>query len=230
VRSFLPQGLLSRPDARCPVCGSSERERTQVLLLRRRVIPALRALPNARILHLAPEVGVERALRGVENAAYTSGDLEPGRAMATVDLTKLEEPSSSVDFLFVSHVLEHIPDDALAMSEMLRVLKPNGMAFVEVPVHRQETYENSEARTPLQRLSEFGQEDHVRICGVDYAARLARAGFQVEALWVDKEFDDADRQRMRLCVEFSAAVAAQMPPMFERLFNVAWLCTKPASA
>jgi predicted SAM-dependent methyltransferase len=187
-------------------------------------------LPSARILHLAPEEGIEQTLRDVKNAEYKSGDLEAGRAMATVDLTKLEEPSSSVDFLFVSHVLEHIPDDALAMSEMFRVLRPNGMAFVEVPVHRRDTYENSEARTPGQRLSEFGQEDHVRICGVDYAARLGRAGFQVEALWVEKEFDRADRQRMRLCAEFTEAVAAQMPPKFERLFNVAWLCTKPASA
>jgi hypothetical protein len=65
------------------------------LLLRRRVIPGLAGLPKARILHLAPEVGIERALRGVDNAEYKSGDLEPGRAMATVDLTKLEEPSSS---------------------------------------------------------------------------------------------------------------------------------------
>jgi len=230
VRAFLPNESLSRPDARCPICGSSERERAQVLLLRSKVLPRLARLKKPRILQIAPEAGVEQTLRAIPNVEYESGDIEPGRTSRVIDVTQLEAAPASFDLLFVSRVLERIHDDARAIAEMFRVLKPNGMAFVEVPIHREVTYEDADARSPEQRLKAFGREHRVRICGVDYAARFARAGFEVEALWLEKEFPVEDREQMRLCTELPPEVAARMPPKFERVFNVSWLCTKPRRA
>lgn len=95
-----------------------------MLLLRREVLPWLGQLAAPRILHLAPEAGVEQVLRNIAGVEYESGDLVPGRAMSVVDLTQLGARSSSLDFLFVSHVLEHIPDDALAFNVAWLCRKP----------------------------------------------------------------------------------------------------------
>jgi SAM-dependent methyltransferase len=49
------------------------------------------------------------------------------------DLLHLPFPDASVDRVMASEVLEHIPDDAAAMAEIFRVLKPGGRAAVTVP-------------------------------------------------------------------------------------------------
>jgi 2-polyprenyl-3-methyl-5-hydroxy-6-metoxy-1,4-benzoquinol methylase len=37
------------------------------------------------------------------------------------------------DIILCNHVLEHIPDDTKAMQELYRVLKPGGMAILQIP-------------------------------------------------------------------------------------------------
>jgi SAM-dependent methyltransferase len=231
TRRFQEYGAISRPDAKCPVCDSTERERAQVLLLRTKVLPRLagRADP-IRILHVAPEPGVERVLRALPRSRYLSGDFEPGRAMAALDLTNLKFPDAAFDFVFVSHVLEHIPDDRRAMAELLRVLSPGGVAFIEVPVLASCTYEDAAITRPAERLAAFGQSDHVRICGIDYEDRLREAGFEVIPLWIKKEFSADELSKMRLVAEITAEVRAQMPPRYEQQHDVAWLCAKPGAA
>lgn len=215
VRRFEPYGVTPRPDARCPICGSTERERVQVLLLRRRILPILVRQRGLRILHIAPEAGVERVLRALPDARYVSADLAR-RSTLKLDLTALPVLDASIDFIFISHVLEHIEDDRRAIQEMYRILRPGGAAFIEVPVHRATTYEDFTITSPAGRREAFGQDDHVRICGLDYGDRLTRAGFHIEPLWVTREFTAREIGRMRL----SSAVPKEVEP-------VSWLCHKP---
>jgi len=68
------------------------------------------------------------------------------------------------------------------MKEMRRVLKPGGWAILQVPFFyplKKETYENKSITSPAEREKAFGQDDHVRMFGEDYGARLASAGFKV---------------------------------------------------
>jgi SAM-dependent methyltransferase len=68
--------------------------------------------------------------------AIAAADEAPGGARAEVvrgDLTALPVPDASVDRVIASEVLEHIPDDAAAISEIARVLKPGGRVAVTVP-------------------------------------------------------------------------------------------------
>ncbi len=49
------------------------------------------------------------------------------------DLTTCPLPDNSVDAVVLLNVLEHIENDALAVSQLFRILKPGGAAVVEVP-------------------------------------------------------------------------------------------------
>ncbi len=49
------------------------------------------------------------------------------------DLTRCPLPDNSVDVAILLNVLEHIEDDALAVRQLFRILKPGGIAIIEVP-------------------------------------------------------------------------------------------------
>jgi hypothetical protein len=78
-------------------------------------------------------------------------------------------------------VLEHIPDDILAMRELYRVMKKGGWGIFQVPIRQtlEKTYEDFSITDPKEREKAFGQNDHVRWYGQDYKDRLKRVGFNV---------------------------------------------------
>jgi SAM-dependent methyltransferase len=51
------------------------------------------------------------------------------------DVTRLPFADETFDKIILSEVLEHIPDDRKALSEMYRVLKPGGVLGITVPNH-----------------------------------------------------------------------------------------------
>jgi SAM-dependent methyltransferase len=87
-----------------------------------------------------------------------------------------------------NHVLEHVDDDAKAMSEILRVLKPGAIAILLVPLDfsLHKTYEDPGITSPKERTKHFGQYDHVRLYGLDFPERLKQVGFVIP----DKNFLD----------------------------------------
>ena len=178
-----------RPDALCPGCGSLDRERLIYLYLREET-DLLTMQESVNLLHVAPAPRLARAIEANKWILYLSTALEPGKADTQVDLTNIWWPASGFDVILCVHVLEHIEDDAKAMAELYRVLRPGGWALLQVPVSRvlEETLEDPEARTPEQRYAAYGQRDHVRIYAErDYIRRLEAAGFQVELYGVDAE-------------------------------------------
>ena len=112
-----------RPGARCPRCDALERHRILWLFLQRET--DLLEAPH-RVLHLAPEPVIADLIRNRPNLSYISGDLNPGAAMEVMDVTELPRPDGAFDVVLCNHVLEHIPDDRRAMSELFRVLEPGG--------------------------------------------------------------------------------------------------------
>jgi hypothetical protein len=80
------------------------------------------------------------------------------------------------------HLLEHIVDDGAAVREIWRVLRPGGWAILHSPVDRTlPVTDEGPDLPPAERARRFGQADHLRMYGRDYAARLAHAGFEVTA-------------------------------------------------
>ncbi|CAN5716465.1 hypothetical protein BH11PSE8_BH11PSE8_30760 [soil metagenome] len=175
---FRPFGTPPRANAMCPNCGSLERHRLMQLYFERKT--NLFSAP-LKVLHFAPEACFAAVLDNNPLIDYISADLYAPNAKQKIDITDIPYADDSFDVILCSHVLEHIPDDHRAMRELRRVLKPQGWALLQVPIdhRRATTFEDPSVTDPAERLRLFGQHDHVRWYGRDYATRLVRAGFDV---------------------------------------------------
>jgi len=121
-------------------------------------------------------------MKNINNINYQSTDLS-GDFIAEYqfDITKIEVKDSNFDLIICYHILEHIENDTLAMSELYRVLKTSGKILIQTPFKEGEIYEHSKIISSKERLLHFGQEDHVRIYSVKgLKYRLENAGFSVE--------------------------------------------------
>jgi len=83
--------------------------------------------------------------------------------------------------VIANHVLEHIKEEEKVLPEILRVLKPGGLAILQVPIANKlnKTFEDPTILTKDDREKFYGQFDHVRLYGKDYPDRLSAAGFIV---------------------------------------------------
>jgi SAM-dependent methyltransferase len=135
-----------------------------------------------RLLHVAPERSLVRYLSTLENLEYLTADISGRNVMVPMDLTHIQYPTDYFGAIICNHVLEHIPDDRQAMSELFRVLKPGGWAILQVPLSNRlrDTLEDPTVVSKEDRERVFGQDDHVRIYAADYSGRLESVGFRVE--------------------------------------------------
>ena len=196
-RKFMPYGYVEqRDDALCPSCLSLERHRALWLCLTGDGGPSF----GGRLLHIAPEVCFKRRLRRIMRRAggeYVTADLESPLADLHFDVQDIPLADGSVDIIICNHLLEHVADDRRALSELCRVMKRGGWGVVTVPVdtERAETFEDDSVTDPSERTRIFGQYDHRRIYGRDYAERLREAGFEVGVRDVAATLSDAECRR-----------------------------------
>ncbi|SNS40322.1 Methyltransferase domain-containing protein [Geodermatophilus saharensis] len=121
--------------------------------------------------HGVSEVATTRQWLG---AIAEAGEAPAGARYEVVrgDLLHLPFPDGSVDRVIASEVLEHVPDDARAMAEIVRVLKPGGRVAVTVP-----RYGPERVCWALSDAYHANEGGHVRIYRGDaLRARLRVAG------------------------------------------------------
>ncbi len=172
--------VLHRPFFRwCPVCRSLQRHRVSWLFIRQHI---LSVHPIRRMLHIAPEEALRQAFQRLPDIEYVSMDLYAADVLVRADVGWLPFASHAFDFIYCSHVLEHIPNDRAAMRELQRVLRPGGVALVLVPVWGKPTFEDPGVTDPVERERLFGQFDHVRWYGFDIVDRLTDSGFAVRVI------------------------------------------------
>lgn len=185
---FLDFGQLPRKKVRCPKCNSLERTRLLYLFINI-YFKDLIFKNNIKLLHFAPEYSFYKLFNEKNNIDYFPVDISPDiyneRNMPIrkkVNMENIPYEDNTFNVIYNSHVLEHVSDDFKAMSELYRVLKKDGVCITLVPINRnlEKTIENEEYNTPELRLKYFGQEDHVRLYGLDFKERLKNVGFDVE--------------------------------------------------
>lgn len=202
-RKFLPYGyVVSRDNALCPNCLSLERHRLLWLWLQRES-DLFEKRP--RLLHVAPEVCLMRHLRraykvGGNAVDYVTADLESPLADLHFDIQLIPLADESFDVIFCNHIMEHVEDDRRAMREFYRVMRRGGWGVVLSPVEldRATTFEDDSITDEAERTRIFGQYDHRRVYGRDYADRLREAGFEVEDLDYAATLTDDERTRYAL--------------------------------
>ena len=159
----------TRKHAKCPQCGALERHRLQYLVLMELFDKV--DFSEMKMLHFAPEPFFKSIFLN-RCGKYETADLCMKNVDHHVDIQNLPFGDQTYDFVFASHVLEHIPNDRKALQEIRRILKHNGIAILPVPVVCQQTVEYPEANP--------NEAYHVRAPGVDYFQRLATCFEKVE--------------------------------------------------
>jgi SAM-dependent methyltransferase len=167
----------ARRHARCVGCGALERHRLQHLVVDRWLQG--RDPATLSMLHFAPEAFFARRFKALFGRHETA-DIAMPDVDHRVDLQRLPFDDASFDVVFASHVLEHVPDDAAAIRQIHRILKPGGTAFLPVPIVVQSTIEYP-APNPNEAM-------HVRAPGPDYFERYRRV-FREVAVYSSDDFD-----------------------------------------
>ncbi|MGK9167735.1 methyltransferase domain-containing protein [Inquilinus limosus] len=145
-------------------------------------------IQRSSVLHFAAESVLQAFLKQTAKS-YRSADLRPGAGDIVLNIEEIDLPSESVDMVICNHVLEHV-DDRRALSEIHRILTPDGLAVLSFPnvPGWPETYENPAVVDPRDRLLHFGQADHVRVFGYDVRRRISDAGFRLEEITAKEPF------------------------------------------
>jgi SAM-dependent methyltransferase len=167
-----PTGL--RKHALCPRCGALERHRLQFLAVND--LLKNRRTADLKMLHFAPEPFFQPFF-SKQFGQYETADLSMTGVDHNVDLQQLPFDDCTYDFVFASHVLEHVSHDEKAISEIRRVLRPNGIAILPVPLLGEKTVEY-----PAPNPNEW---DHVRAPGLDYFTKYDRYFSRVDKVRSD---------------------------------------------
>ncbi len=177
-KKFLPYGRIARENALCPNCLALERHRLMWLFLKEKTDFFT---SNLKVLHIAPEHCFIDRFEALPNLEYITADLESPLAKVKMDVHDIPFEDNTFDVVFCNHVMEHVENDLRACSEINRVLKTDGWGIIQSPVYNlDETLEDKSIIDPAERERVFGQRDHVRKYGNDYAARLRKSGIEIE--------------------------------------------------
>lgn len=173
--------FLNEEEYTCKYCATSDRGRMICAFLRMAKLPY--AKKGTRILHIAPEQGVEKwILRNCPNVLYESTDLYNESVSFQSDIQDMVcVPDGTYDYFICSHVLEHVFDDEKAMRELARILKDDGIGIFLVPVCLdREVIDEEWGLSEEENWRRFGQNDHCRVYSKKgLVERLIRNGFYV---------------------------------------------------
>jgi ubiquinone/menaquinone biosynthesis C-methylase UbiE len=136
-------------------------------------------------------------------ADYVTADLESPLADMHFDIQHIPIGDGEFDVVICNHILEHVEDDRLALREIYRVMRKGGWGVILSPIdeNRDTTFEDDSITDPEERTRIFGQYDHRRIYGRDYAQRLEQAGFEVYVIDYKNELSKSEQELYALTDE-----------------------------
>jgi SAM-dependent methyltransferase len=109
----------------CCYCGSHDRLRHLCMYFDK--LDFWSKIPNARIIHFAPERMLSEKIEACNPTLYVKADLFPATDdVEKINLIDIPYADASFDILICNHVLEHVYDYKKALREMYRVLVVGG--------------------------------------------------------------------------------------------------------
>ena len=167
-----------RQDVICPFCYSAPRQRILSCWAEKNTD----LLRRSEILYFAPEYSMMKWFRR-NKIKVTTADLYDKRADLKLDITRIDLPDESYDMVIANHVLEHVSSYEAALSELRRILKPDGTMIVSFPIDPDlDTVKEQETGNAEERIRLFGQNDHVRVFGKDSEDIISSSGFSVSII------------------------------------------------
>ncbi len=167
-----------RPMERCSRCRSKARHRVALAVYEKHLYPHMDARPGSRMLHMAPEPALHKALSERFGGAYINSDPEPERYpyAQCIQLSFPDSfsifPDGYFDAILHNHVLEHIPGHYVDhLKRFTELLAPGGRLIFSIPGPDKgiETREGGEhLPTDEDRVREFGLRDHFKAFGDDF--------------------------------------------------------------
>ncbi len=113
----------------CPQCNSRPRHRG----LKELYLEILPELDKPSIIHFAPEPVFYPIIDQFETDYKTTDYFLEDVTYPKEDIQSLTFENDCFDMALCNHVIEHVPDDNKAVSEVYRVLKPGGIAIFTIP-------------------------------------------------------------------------------------------------
>lgn len=183
IKTTLPKALdvigSDTINFQCPWCGAHDRERHILMYMEKSGL--LDDLRNYEILHFAPEKRLPRLITSQNPRLYIKCDLFPKTAdIKCVDILDIPYNDRSFDLVIANHILEHVTNDILALTEIHRILKPSGYAILQTPFSPRlhTTWSDDGINSEYVHLIAYGQKDHVRLYGRDIFERFAKSGLK----------------------------------------------------
>ena len=125
------------PACICPLCGSFDRHRHLVLGIRQELARHPQAPPRL-LLGFSLSAAMHLVLRreGLPRCFRCDVAVDDDRFAPDfiTDLREVAAADSVADWIFCSHVLEHIDDLAACLDEIFRLLRSGGLAWIQVPL------------------------------------------------------------------------------------------------
>lgn len=197
VRYYKPYGTKKlRFESECPRCSCRAAERDRIEMSWYRIKNSKGDLINAntRLLHFAPEIGqykyfIKELKLGTN---YLTVDICEDIPMVRkkVDITDIDFDDDSFDFIICNQVLEHVSEVERAIREVSRVLAKDGHAIITVPIdEKHPTLEEKRINTDALRIKYYGEANHVRMFGYDFADILYRNGLIAKKIFAGSFLD-----------------------------------------
>lgn len=118
----------------------------------------------------------------MKNLSYISGDINPELAMQQIDIQSINYPDNHFDVIICSHVLGHVPDEPKALSELRRVVKPDGSVIIMTKI-----YDDLSTTFEASGMQNTENQEIFRKHGKDFPERLKTGGFEVSIIDLGKE-------------------------------------------
>ena len=166
----------------CPKCGILDRDRLITLYLKE----CFQRNTEGLLLEFAPSPALSHMLKSFPHIEHKTIDLFMENVDIVADIENLNMLKNEYcDFFVCSHVLEHVKNDQLALSELYRILKSDGVGLLLVPIFLglDKTLEDERFVSVADRWKYYGQDDHVRAYSkFDFVTNIENAGFRVRQL------------------------------------------------